>query len=53
MKIDLNKTNLMIEDLKKTRQSFKFYSPKINIQTFRNNRLVNDIPLLKLHFCFH
>tara|TARA_B100001248_G_C27382524_1_gene457808 strand:- start:861 stop:1358 length:498 start_codon:yes stop_codon:yes gene_type:complete len=56
MKIDLNKTNLMIEDLKKKLgKDFKFYSPKVNIQILRNNRLVNrSIPLLGNYiFCFH
>lgn len=56
IKINLNKTNLMNEDLKKKLgKDLKFYSPKINIQTLRNNKLVNrSIPLLGDYiFCFH
>ncbi len=56
LKIDVNKFNLLNEDLrKKIGKDLSFYSPKINIQTFRNNRLVNkSVPLLGDYiFCFH
>ena len=56
MRIDLNKTNLMNEDLKKKiGKDFEFYLPKINIQIFKNNKLVNkSVPLLGDYiFCYH
>ena len=55
MRIDLNKTNLMNEDLKKIGKDFEFYLPKINIQIFKNNKLVNkSVPLLGDYiFCYH
>ena len=56
LKIDLNKIDLMNKDLKKKLdKDIKIYFPKINIQIFKNNRLVNrSVPLLGNYiFCFH
>ena len=56
LKIDKKKINLFKEDFKKKLdKNFIIYSPKIIIQNFKNNKLVDkEIDLLGSYlFCFH
>ena len=56
LKIDKKKINLFKEDFKKKLdENFIIYSPKIIIQNFKNNKLVDkEIDLLGSYlFCFH
>ena len=56
LKIDQKSLGLLKEDLKKKLgQDFKIYIPKLRIQKFKNNKLINkEINLLGDYlFCFH
>ena len=56
LKFDQKSLGLLNEDLKKKLgQDFKIYIPKLRIQKFKNNRLINkEINLLGDYlFCFH